>query len=257
MSDRKRIPEIKLPQYPDDNHTHLILGNDILFIGIERDGSPSNPLEDTDGMGRIEQIDSRHWTGVQREQAKLRIWDDYECVIPLRYREGYECEWGVHPDAKEISSSARVARNTAILLNRDEAVSCDEFEPDWLDRIHGLWYPDKCTLESYTGQDGLTKHEWMIQQAKLACESYTDYCNGNVYGYDVRVYKIRKDDDGEVITELDYYDHHNPLSEDSCWGFYGWDYFLGEVRDVIKGILKDLKYSRRAIAAAFRERVAA
>lgn len=257
MSDRKRIPQISLPTDTDNTPTAYVIGIHILFVGMHRDESPSNPLEDCDGIGSIDAITSRRLHGISRDTAMYQLWDDYECIIPLKYRDySYECKWEVHPDAEEIYTSIRVAKNTAILLNKDESEARDEFYPDWHDNetVDGIWTPDKYVRESYTGQDGLSLYQWMVKQAEGACEQYTDYCNGNVYGYDIRIYKVRKDDDGDIITDFDYYEHHKEVAEDSCWGFYGWDYFRSEVADRVKSMLKHhLKISRRAIAAAFNE----
>ncbi len=257
MATRKRIPEISFPDSPDET-TATILGQNILFIGIHRDETPNNPLEDCDGVGSIDAISNRHHHGISREAARGHLWDDHVCIVPLRYRDyGGECVWEVHSDVDQVFTSIQVARGTCTLLDREFNQCLENFYPDWFENIDGIWTPDQCVRESYMGQDGLTLRQWMIQQAKSACESYTDYCNGNVYGYVVELHTARKDDDDEVITDHDYYDHHTPIEEDSCWGFYGWDYFLDEVKSVVKSQLKSLGYSRRAIAAALKEKEAA
>lgn len=256
MAGRKRIPEIKLPSYPEEETTAHVVGSHILFIGLHYDPDASNPLEDCDGIGEIEAIDSRRHSGISLELALSRMWRD-EDIIPLRFRDGNLCEWSVSPEADEAFRTIRATRHAALLLGRDQDEALEAFDPDWANHIGGIWTPDKCVRDSYTGQDGLSRRDWMVKQAEGACETYTDWCNGSVYGYDVRLYKLRKTSDGEPFDRLDDYRLDKEVKEDSCWGFYGWDYFVDEVKSVIKYMLKDLGYSRRAIAAALKEEVAA
>ncbi len=248
MASRKRIPQIKLPEL--DETSSIVIGDTILFIHLAYDDSPSDPLKDCDGMGNIEQINSRQFHGISTTTALGNLYDDFDAV-PLRYIDhGGQCEWRVEYDHQEIYESIL----TDIVRRRLEGRSGEDVdEPDWLDKINGIWTPDKSTSESYNKQDGLSRREWMVKQAASACETYTDYCNGSVYGYTVTLHTVRKDE-GEIIDDPDYYAHHKEeLSEDSCWGFYGWEYFKDEVLGVVKSILKEQKFSRRAIDAAIKE----
>jgi hypothetical protein len=176
-------------------------------------------------------------------------------AVPLRYEShGGQCRWALAYDHEDMYASIRVERVRRRLRGEDpNEWGTVGFEPDWAEKFDGIWVPDKCTRESYTGQDGLSRRDWMVKQAEIACETYTDYCNGSVYGYRIELYDIRKDDDGEVITDPHYYIHHKVIEEDSCWGFYGWEYFKDEVLGTVKGFLKDMKFSRRAIDAAMKE----
>ena len=77
------------------------------------------------------------------------------------------------------------------------------------DTSHGeaVWIPDKYLREEL---EKITDHEahWKqaVEWAEQACESYTDWCNGNCYGHVIGVYdKV----DGELVEE------------DSCWGYVG------------------------------------
>ena len=255
MATRKRIlPNIKIKLPELDSTSYLILGNTILFIHLAYDQSPSNPLEDSDGYGNIEQINSREFRGIERTQALLNLWSDDDAV-PLRYiSHGGYCRWIVEYDHDDIFGAICAERVRHRLAGNDLGDGpSDDFDPDWLQKIHGIWTPDKSTSESYTGQDGLTQRQWMVKQAASACETYTDYCNGSVYGYDIQLHTLRKNDDGEPITDRSYYRHHKELEEDSCWGFYGWEYFKDEVLSVIKSILKGQNFSRRAVDAAIKE----
>ena len=233
MATRKRIPEISFPDSTDDT-TATILGQNILFIGIHYDQSPANPCKEWDGFGEIRSLSHRHIDSIDRDEAVALIKSDPD-VIPLSYFEHGNSLWMV----KDLPAPAGV-----------------EFEWDGV-RFAGIWIPDRCVRESYMGQDGLSRRDWMVQQAKSACTTYTQWANGEVYGYIVDVYKARKGDFGDVVTDHDYYDHHTPIEEDSCWGYYGWEDALGETTRVVKSTLKTLGYSRRAIAAALKETVAA
>ena len=249
---QKRIPQIKLPNL--DETSHLILGTTILFIKLAYDDSPSNPLEDTDGMGNIAMIRSHRLSGQDREQIISEMYADHD-VVPLRYEEsGPFCKWDLAYDHDDIYSSIAADRCLRRLKGEDpDEWGTVNFDPDWAEKFHGIWTPDACTRESYTGQDGLSRRDWMVKQAESACEVYTDFCNGTVYGYDVKLYTVKRDDDGDVITDADYYSHHSELFEDSCWGIYGWEYFKDEVLGAVKSALKERNFSRRAIDAAIKE----
>jgi hypothetical protein len=248
----RQIPKIKLPDI--DGTSHIILDTKILFIHLAYDDSPSDPLKECDGMGNIEQISSRHCHGEDRDKIIATMYSDHD-IVPLRYEScGGQCEWNIAYDHDDIYSSICVERVIRRLRGEDpDDWGTVGFEPEWAEKFDGIWVPDKCTRESYTGQDNLSRRDWMVKQAESACETYTDYCNGSVYGYDIKLYSIRKDDDGEIITDVDYYEHHTAIEEDSCWGYYGWKYFEDEVLGVVKGFLKTLKFSRRAIDAAIKE----
>jgi hypothetical protein len=72
--------------------------------------------------------------------------------------------------------------------------------------------------------------EWAAQ----ACDVYTQWCNGEVYGYQVVVYRARHSHDGHLYDDLDDYRFDTALWDDSCWGFYGEAYFEGELKAVLE-----------------------
>lgn len=59
--------------------------------------------------------------------------------------------------------------------------------------------------------DANTK-EKALECLRLEVEEYDQYLTGDVYGY------VIEDEEGDIL--------------DSCWGFYGWDYAIGEMKDV-------------------------
>jgi len=66
----------------------------------------------------------------------------------------------------------------------------------------------------YWEGEGKPEEEW----ARGFLEEYTNWCNGNVYGYTI------EDEDGEEV--------------DSCWGFYDAEYMFAEIGHNIRSIDK-------------------
>ncbi len=62
----------------------------------------------------------------------------------------------------------------------------------------------------------------MRKRARQACDAYTQWCNGDVYGYQV-----------ERITTCAHCGGESKESLDSCWGFYGLDYCRSEANNVL------------------------
>jgi hypothetical protein len=62
----------------------------------------------------------------------------------------------------------------------------------------------------------------MRKRARQACAAYTQWCNGEVYGYEV-----------EVVTACGHCGSEQAEPIDSCWGFYGLDYALSEARAAV------------------------
>lgn len=72
--------------------------------------------------------------------------------------------------------------------------------------------------------EGMTPEE-RIEWGKSACEVYTDWCNGEVYGYRLETRVERECDQG--------FTHEFTEELDSCWGFYGTDHLEGELREIL------------------------
>ena len=49
----------------------------------------------------------------------------------------------------------------------------------------GIWLPDAETLESARNYGGRTRRHFMRKRARQACDAYTQWCNGEVYGYEI------------------------------------------------------------------------
>lgn len=222
---RIHIEKISLPRYARET-THVIVGDKILFITIDHDSDAANPCKEWDGFGSIRSLSRKHVENIDPDEA-LEILKTDPDAVALSYFEHGNSLWMV----KDSTAPAGV-----------------EFRWDGV-RFAGVWIPDQCVRESYTGQDGLTRRDWMVKQAAAACETYSQWCNGEVYGYSVEAFKARLDDDGEPFDALDDYRRDEPIFDDSCWGFYGWDSIESEVKGVVKNALSELGLSKRALAA--------
>ena len=80
----------------------------------------------------------------------------------------------------------------------------------------GVWLPDAETLASARNYGGRTRRHFMRKRARQACDAYTQWCNGDVYGYEVE--RSRPAPTAARAGER----------VDSCWGFYGLDYCRNE-----------------------------
>ena len=86
----------------------------------------------------------------------------------------------------------------------------------------GLWLPDAETLASARNYGGRTRRHFMRKRARQACDAYTDWCNGDVYGYEVA-----------RVSTCSCCGEENAEPIDSCWGFYGLDDCLREARAAV------------------------
>src|SRR5580658_6464069 len=198
---------ISIPEQVDETAV-TIIGDTIIFFTIEHDQDCPNPCTDCDGMGHVRSLSNRHINNIKYEEAKALLEEDQD-VVALSYFEHGNSLWMVAGSDRE--------RTPGI-----------EFVWDGV-RFAGVWIPDDCVRESYTGQDGLSRRDWMVKQAESCCEVYTEWANGQCYGYRIAGYKLRKDEDtGDNYEEEDDYRFKDELFEDSCWGFIGWDHVIGE-----------------------------
>jgi hypothetical protein len=161
-------------------------------ISIYPDGDTPNPLDDWSEMGTILSLNRRHanFDPAGVEEAIETNPD----AVPLSYFEHGRCLWSV---AGELPAAARCPWDSVSFA--------------------GVWLPDAETLESATNYGGRTRQLFMRKRARQACEAYTQWCNGDVYGYEV-----------ERVTGCPSCGSEQSQAVDSCWGFYGLDYCRGE-----------------------------
>lgn len=168
----------------------------IAFARILYDESPLNPLQDFDAMGEI-LSNLRNYAGSHDRHVSEADFQNPDAVVLDRYEHG-QCLWYVQ-DSQWVPDK------------QWDNTSCA-----------GLWIPDKALLDEAKDLTGEERRAKMREWAAEACNIWTQYCNGEVYGYDIQVYKKRRQN-GHVLDELRDYRYDEPLFQDSCWGFYGWD----------------------------------
>ena len=166
-------------------------------ITVYHDEDTPNPLKDWCEMGTILSLNRRH-INFDRAGVESAIESDPDAV-PLSYYEHGQCLWSV---AGELPAAARC---------RWDSVS-----------FAGIWLPDAQTLGAARNYCGRTRQLFMRQRARQACQSYTQWCNGEVYGYEV-----------VLVTACPCCGCEQPKTVDSCWGFYGLDYCLSEATAAI------------------------
>jgi hypothetical protein len=102
--------------------------------------------------------------------------------------------------------------------------------------LAGVWVPDKYTTEAYEPSMG-DRRAWFEKQAEGDCEVYTMWVNGECYFYSVKVYSVRRADNGEVYDRLSDYRKNKPLMDDACHGFIGEDSVIEEALAVLDGVV--------------------
>ena len=202
----------------------------IAFIAIHQDDTPVNPCEDWDGFGEIRSLSTKHINNISIEEVEDLIQDDIgkEQTIPLSYFEHGNSIWGVKGTMNGMP----------------------DFNWDGVD-FAGVWIPDKECINTVDHYEKLAKekneefnrNDKFKELAAQACKTYTAYVNGEVYGYNIELFRLQIDGDGDSIEEHGNYDHMDNLFEDSCWGFYGddYDYMKETVIDNLECHLKDMK----------------
>ncbi len=153
-------------------------------IAIYPDADAANPLEDWDEMGTILSLNRRH-SNFDPDGIEAAIADPD--AVPLSYYEHGLCLWSV---AGELPAGARCPFDSV--------------------GFAGLWLPDAATLESARSYGGWTRLQFMRIRARQACEVYTQWCNGEVYGYEIK-----------RVTACDACGAERTVCVDSCWGIYG------------------------------------
>ena len=173
-----------------DGHTYR--------IRIFHDEDASNPLTDQCEIGTILSLNRRH---VNFDPAGVEAaFADNPDAVQLSYFEHGRCLWAV---AGELPAGARC---------RWDSVD-----------FAGVWLPDAETLASARNYGGRTRQHFMRKRARQACDAYTQWCNGEVYGYEI-----------DRVSACDACGGEQTAFFDACWGFFGLDYCLAEALSVIE-----------------------
>ncbi len=214
MTEAKAI-EVQIPDYPGDGASVTIKDGRIMFVTLHYDRDVDNPLtESGTANGTIYSLGRRH-SNYDPDAVQDAVENNPDHV-KLSYFEHGQCRWSVLGDT----------------------VPGEEFQWDGA-KFAGVWVPDADALANI-GPNPEGRWDRIIKYAKGVCEMYTQFCNGEVYGYSVTLHKLQHDPDGDAIEESDYYDRHSSaIEEDSCWGFYGLEYVREEALRVATDVLGD------------------
>ena len=216
MNEKQKI-ELNWPDdVSHDNQTNweptIIQNQLIAFVSFHYDETAENPCENWDGFGDIRSLSTKHINNISIEEVEELIEntaDGKEQVIPLSYFEHGQCRWGV----------------------KGTMNSMPDFSWDGVN-FAGIWIPDKECIasvdiwekEAKEKGEEFSRKQKFIEMARAACETYTSYCNGEVYGYQLELYRLQFDENDPVaLEEYDDYFSEEQLFEDSCWGFFGND----------------------------------
>lgn len=112
------------------------------------------------------------------------------------------------------------------------------------DSVHlaGLWIPGFHSLkqlQQVSKAKGKLRRAKALELAREACRIYSVWCNGEVYGYDVKVYRALYDDATLVTDRQRYVASGDVLVDESCGGFYlmseaDQEYMLSQINYLLK-----------------------
>jgi hypothetical protein len=166
-------------------------------IAVYADEHAANPLEDWDEMGAILSLNRRH---INFDPVGVEAAEADPDAVPLSYFEHGLCRWSV---AGELPLGAQCPFDSVSFA--------------------GIWLPDALTLESARPYGGWTRRQFMRLRARQACDVYTLWCNGEVYGYQLT-----------RVCHCDACGLEQAETIDCCWGFYGLEPCLSEARAAVR-----------------------
>lgn len=167
---------------------------DRIVLGyLAHDEDCSSPLEDDDYIGCIYEA--------RRHGKTLR---DYEKALALGDFEGEDRN--PHAVLLDVYEHSGVSYSVA-----GHGMQC-QFDTA---RGGAVWVPSEALLSDLTGPDAQTR---ALELARQACETYTDWCNGNCYGVVVLTFDL------EGVL----------LEDDACWGYIGDDYAYASLKTDFK-----------------------
>jgi hypothetical protein len=208
--------KVEVP-YPEKTATWHPTEDTIAFLETHYSGDiVSNPLEEWDAMGTIYSFSRRHHNFLDLELASLgpEALDEHfeDGWVPLGYFEHGLCDWHI---------TGEIPPGTA-----------GDYRWDGV-RFAGVWVPDEELMAYIDPLEGQERTDKMREHARQACIIYTQWCNGEVYGYAFEVHRYRHPYDRPSDYRFD-----EPLYEDSCYGFFGWDDFEEAVQEAVAAYQK-------------------
>jgi len=165
-------------------------------VSVLYDECGFNPLEESDGNGKIHSFGRRHSNFL--DLTKHGCWDGEDVVEtlndmfgpifegwwPLSYYEHGQCMW----------------------FPQGDYIPGVEYQWDGV-RFAGVWEMDKTVQENLAHWPEEERRERTYKYCKGICSEYTDWCNGYIFYY--------------AITVIDA--QGNVEEEDSCGGYFGSD----------------------------------
>ncbi len=156
----------------------------ISFTTIDYDHFATNPCEDDDGLGQIFSFNPKHISFLKleadtKEDAIKELNTMYKYWLPLSFTEHGNCVW-------RVAKSKQAKQDSAAYYDFDST------------SFAGIYVPAKDLIEELDKIKSIKKRtERLTELATLACELFTNYCNGEVYTFAVNVYKERPPFDEE------------------------------------------------------------
>jgi hypothetical protein len=169
-------------------------------ISLYPDHFAENPLQDWSEMGQIFSLNRRHENyDPEAIEAAIRSNPD---AVPLSYYEHGLCRWAVSGEFPMVANCPF------------DSVS-----------FAGLWLPDAETIGSASGLTQAERRRFMEERARQAAEVYTQWCNGEVYGFEI-----------ERMTACTCCGSEQAEPLESCWSFYGFEDCLSEAERILAAI---------------------
>jgi hypothetical protein len=166
-------------------------------ISVYYDSDAPNPMEDDFGRGKIITLNRRQ-IGYDPDLVQDAL-DNNPDVVRLGYHEHGLCSWFVEGQGGAGTECVWDGVPFA-----------------------GVWIPDTDVLDEAKNLTGAERLAFMTQRAKSVCETYTQWCNGDIYGYTI-----------EEISHCDHCNSDTSQETDSCWGFYGMETAWEEAKAII------------------------
>ena len=176
-----------------------------VLVFIERDELAESPMDTDEGFGTFYSFNTRHTNFLHPDKAKEIARENPNARF-LSYFEHGQCRW--------------------MPCNSDKRMYGGDWQWDGVD-VAGLWVPS----EHSEPQDGMSAKDWYDADCAADCKIFTDWCNGEVYGYIVKLKAGGK-----------------TFRSDSCWGFHGtdWEYLIHEIRNAANRMIE--KYINTELA---------
>jgi hypothetical protein len=188
---------------------HEVDGELIAFWRIDYDDyQHGNPLEEDEAYGHILSLNRRH-DNFNFDGVQAAVEDPESDAVRVSYYEHGQCLWMVQGGPYPAGV---------------------EFQWDGVS-FAGVWLPNDVLKKEASGLTGEERRKKMEQWAGEACEVYTQWCNGSIYSYTVKVYRLKADGG----THRREYRDAELLAEDSCWGHYGMDWTQESLKEGMDG----------------------